>query len=107
VCVCVHLSIPNASRLICRPGQDVPLFGGRPPAPAAIDIKPIGQVLDTGRSFEDDHPLACFGVLVAERGHVALWMDGVHPLLPRVDAGQHMRELELRGQDQRLDVVDV
>lgn len=102
----VHHS-PESRRLICGPRQHGRLFPGTSADPDTIGIEPVRQVLQTGGALKDDDFPLGLGVLVLQGRDVTLRVDAVVGLLSGVDDGQYVGELELLGQNERFDVVDV
>ena len=100
-------NIPKPYRLICGPREYVSLLKRRLPRPRALDIKPIRQILQASRALEDGDFLAGDWVLVFERRDHALRVDFVEPLVLGINYRDDVREVELGGEDEGLDVVDV
>ena len=100
-------AVPNTGSLIRSPSQNITTLERRSARPQPVGIESICQVLQTGRAFENDDVFPRLGVLVLERWNHTLRVDRIEPLLFGIDDGKHVRAVELGGQDQGFDVVDV
>lgn len=99
--------LPQPRGLVARPAQHLRALPRVPPRPRAGRVVPLRDVLQAGRALEGDGVAARVRAAVAQRGDVALRVDGAVGLVLGGDDGDDVRAGELAGEDERLDVVDV
>lgn len=79
----------------------------RASCPSAVLVEPIREILQARGALKDNNVLAGLWIAIFQRRHHALRMDGVEPLGTGVDDRENVWEVELGGENQRFDIINV